>query len=103
MKRDHKSKPAPRTSPVMDSRSPVAAHDGTKSVGTHKSRKKIAHANETTDPANGRELDGGSAPPVATSRNNGQDVGGQGQPSGGARAPGSLGVPLSGPNGLSSW
>lgn len=66
-KRDHGSKPAPRTSPVMDGRLPVTMH-AEKSVGTHRSRKGIAgHADETTDPANGRELDGGSAASVATS------------------------------------
>jgi hypothetical protein len=32
-KRDHKSKPAPRTSPVMDKRSPVTAHNNEASVG----------------------------------------------------------------------
>lgn len=97
-KRDHKSKPAPRTSPVMDSRSAVTAHNDTKSMGTHKSRRKIVgHRAETSDLANGREIDGGSAPPVATSRNNGRDLGGRGE------APGANGPPTTGPMGLGTW
>ena len=35
--RNHKSKPAPRISAAAASRSPVVAHDGIKSVHTHRS------------------------------------------------------------------
>jgi hypothetical protein len=40
MRRNHASKPAPRTSPIMDSRAPVCAHGNCKSVNTHPSSKR---------------------------------------------------------------
>ena len=39
-KRTHKSKPAPKTSPAMDSRSPVIAHKTLSSVGVKTDRRK---------------------------------------------------------------
>jgi hypothetical protein len=44
MTRNHKSKPAPRTSPAMDSRRPITHHDNEASVGHgvgSRSRKTI--------------------------------------------------------------
>jgi hypothetical protein len=40
----HNSKPAPRTSRKGRQPQPVTEHAGVKSVGTHKSRKKIGAA-----------------------------------------------------------
>lgn len=55
-KRSHASKPHPRTSPVMDSRRPVCAHNNEVSVGTSAMDRRKA----ILDPANGRGLNGGA-------------------------------------------
>jgi hypothetical protein len=83
IKRDHKSKPAPRTSPAMDTRKPVTAHNNEASVGHavgSRKRKPVI-----TDPANGRDFTG---------------QGGAGE------AAGASGPPTTGPSGSgssSSW
>jgi hypothetical protein len=55
-KRDHKSKPAPRTSPAMDHRRPVIAHNNETSVGTKPGDRRKA----ICDPRNGENYDGGA-------------------------------------------
>jgi hypothetical protein len=55
-KRDHKSKPAPRTSPATDHRRVVIQHGNETSVGT----KPMDRRKAILDPQNGRGLDGGS-------------------------------------------
>jgi hypothetical protein len=59
-RRDHKSKPAPRTSPATDHRRVVVPHGNETSVGT----KPNDNRHRTiTDPRNGRDTNGrGGAP-----------------------------------------
>jgi hypothetical protein len=55
-KRDHKSKPAPRTSPAMDHRRPVIQHGDEASVGTKPGR----YRKTILDVRNGEDFDGGA-------------------------------------------
>jgi hypothetical protein len=55
-KRDHKSKPAPRTSPATDHRRPVIQHGNETSVNTKPGDRRKA----ICDPRNGRGMDGGA-------------------------------------------
>jgi hypothetical protein len=55
-KRDHKSRPAPRTSPAMDHRRPVIQHGDETSVGTKPGDRRKA----ICDPRNGEDFDGGA-------------------------------------------
>jgi hypothetical protein len=55
-KRDHKSKPAPRTSPATDHRRPVIQHSDETSVGSTPGNRRKA----ILDVRNGENYDGGA-------------------------------------------
>jgi hypothetical protein len=56
-KRNHKSKPAPRTSPATDHRRPIIQHGDETSVGTTPGNRRKA----ILDVRNGESFDGGSS------------------------------------------